>query len=183
MIRAILIAARDRPAALSPWGQTTVIEHVLDTLSRTKAATVLVVAGRDAWSIRKRVEARGVAVVGNARWRLGPVSSVKCGLRALHPSTQAALLISLDQAAVPATVMDRLVEAVLQPGQPVVVPTYKRQRGWPIAIEVASFGRTLLDARDEQSVEEVIERCKVPVLEIPVETRAVVLSLEPSSAL
>ena len=36
----------------------------------------------------------------------------------------------------------------------------------------------MLEARDEQTVEEVIERSAVPVLEVPVETRAVVLSLE-----
>jgi molybdenum cofactor cytidylyltransferase len=181
VIQAILLAAGDRPMALSPWGHTTVIEHIVDTLSRTAARDVLVVAGMNAWSLRQKLQGHGVNVVATRRlpsWRLGPLSPVKCGLGGLPKGTQAALLISLDQAAVPATVIDRLVEAVLQPGRPVVVPTYKRQRGWPIAIEIASFGQTLLEARDEQTVEEVIERSGVPVLEIPVETRAVVLSLQ-----
>jgi CTP:molybdopterin cytidylyltransferase MocA len=186
VIRAIVLAdasllGADSPGALSQWGQTTLIEHVLDTLARTQVAGVIVVAGMNAWSLRKKLQGHGVNVVAIRRlpsWRLGPLSPVKCGLRALPKGTQAALLISLDQAAVPAVVVDRLLEAVLQPGKPVVVPTYKRQRGWPIAIEIASFGQTLLEARDEQTVEEVIERSGVPVLEIPVETRAVVLSLQ-----
>ena len=163
---------------MSPWGHTTVIEHILDTVSLTRAAGTLVVAGWDAWSIRKRVEGRGVEVVANARWRLGCLSYVKCGLRALPEGTGAALLMSLDQAAVPATVIDRLLDAYGEKGGEVVIPTFGGQRGWPIVFGVGGFGRTLLGASDDETVEQVIEQSGAPVVEVPVETWAVIMSLE-----
>jgi len=183
VIRAVLLAGDcrgggGRPNALSSWGQTTVIGHLLDTLSMTRAAGTVIVAGEDAWSIRKRVEGRGVEVVANARWRLGCLSYVKCGLRALPEGTSGALLMSLDQAAVPATVIDQLLDAYEEKGGEVVIPTFGGQRGWPVVFWVADFGRTLLAACDGETVEQVIGQSGAPVVEVPVETRAVIMRLE-----
>lgn len=183
MIRALLLAGDCRGGggrlnALSPWGQTTVIEHILDTVSLTRVAGTLVVAGWDAWSIRKRVEGRGVKVVANARWRLGCLSYVKCGLRALPEGTSGALLMSLDQAAVPGTVIDRLLDAYDEKGGQVVIPTFRGERGWPIVFGVGDFGTTLLAACDGETVEQVIGQSGAPAVEVPVETRAVIMRLE-----
>ncbi|RLA99736.1 MAG: molybdenum cofactor cytidylyltransferase, partial [Deltaproteobacteria bacterium] len=115
-VSALLLAAGEsqrmgRLKQLLPLGGSTLIEVVLENLLRSRLQEVIVVLGFGAEEIRPRVEAKGVRVAVNPRYKEGMASSLRVGLDALDPRAEGILVALADQPFIPPEVIDRLIEA------------------------------------------------------------------------
>jgi molybdenum cofactor cytidylyltransferase len=109
--------------------QRELLPAVLAALSRTTVSEVVVVEGAHPLEV-----ADGIVLVRCPNWSHGPGASLRCGLAALDPASQRALVVLADGPALD----PRAVERVLADPAPVAAATYDGDtRGHPVALDRA----------------------------------------------
>ncbi|MBV6395511.1 MAG: Molybdenum cofactor cytidylyltransferase [Anaerolineales bacterium] len=136
-ITALILAAGQstrmgQPKMLLPWGETTVLGQVIETIRRAGLDDIIVVTGGERERVEKLVTSYKVQVAHNMDFKSGGMlSSLQCGLRALKPTAGAALIFLGDQP----QIQERSVQAVTSRFEEtkanLVVPSYQMRRGHP----------------------------------------------------
>ncbi|MCL5611916.1 MAG: nucleotidyltransferase family protein [Chloroflexi bacterium] len=162
MITAIILAAGDskrmgQPKMLMPWGRSTVLQTVISTLQTAGMNDILVVTG----GARKQVEmliGKSVQTVFNENYAQGEMlSSIQTGLAAKKHEASAALICLGDQPQVQVRSVQRILQEYKETKPPIIVPSYKMQRGhpWLVARELWD---ELLKMRAPQTPREFLDR-------------------------
>ena len=161
MITAIILAAgkstrMGSPKMLLPWGDTTIMEHVIAVVSNAGIKDILVVTG----GARERVEAvilecekrYPVRSVHNKEFKTGEMlSSIQCGLQDLLERGVGAAMIGLgDQPQVQENSVRLLMKAFLETKSPLVVPSFQMRRGHPWLV-VSSLWNELIEMDSTQT--------------------------------
>lgn len=137
MISAIILAAGEskrmgQPKMLLPWGEGTVLTHVLSVFREAGVEDILVVTGGAREQVEGLVSGLGVRTVFNEAFQTGEMlSSIQCGIRALTRQTRAMLIGLGDQPQVQVGSVRRVYEAFLETKSSLVVPSYRMRRGHP----------------------------------------------------
>ena len=145
MIAGLILAAGEssrmgQDKALLTYGDRTFLEIVVATLHEAGMERVVVVLGHHAEQIQGAVTLEGAEIVINRDYARGQTSSLQAGLRALEsPSLEAVVLCLVDHPLVSADTVRRLISSFRQSGAPVVIPTFRNQRGHPVVIGRALF--------------------------------------------
>ncbi len=145
---------------LLPWGQRTVLGHILHTLHRAGVRPVLVITGAYPRLLAAEVQRQNLPhlqTVHNPGWEAGEMlSSVQVGLRHLPPTAEATFIALADQPQITTPLISHLCRAWQQkPVQKqILFPSYKRRRGhpwlvarslWPEILELDPACQTLRD--------------------------------------
>jgi molybdenum cofactor cytidylyltransferase len=141
MIWAVVLAAGESrrmgtQKLLLPFGETTVVEAVVRTASASRADRVLVVIGADGEAVRRKIEGSGVEFAVNPDYRLGMLSSVQAGFRALPAEAEAAVIMLGDQPFLAAAVVDEVIGTYREGRKGIVIPTFRGRRGHPLLIDL-----------------------------------------------
>ena len=158
MISAIILAAGQsrrmgRAKLLLPWGNTTVLEHVIAVFADAGLEDILIITGGAHEQIQELIlkcsENYPVRSIYNEDYETGEMlSSIQCGLRDLTEKAFVAATIGLgDQPQVQVSSVRLVRDAFLQTGKPLVVPSYQMRRGHPWLV-----ARPLWDKLLEMSV-------------------------------
>lgn len=137
MITAIILAAGEskrmgQPKMLLPWGNGTVLSHVLSVFTNSGLEEILVVTGGAKEAVERSIAGLGVRVVYNRDFASGEMlSSIQCGIRALTRQTQGALIGLGDQPQVREGSVRMVCEAFKETKSNIVVPSYRMRRGHP----------------------------------------------------
>jgi molybdenum cofactor cytidylyltransferase len=141
-ITAIILAAgkstrMGSPKMLLPWGDTTILEHVVSVFAKAGIDDTLVVTGGAREQVEAIIQECGkrypVRSVYNEDYMAGDMlSSIQCGLRHITEESVGAVMIGLgDQPQVQEGSVRLLCEAYLQTQSPLVVPSFQMRRGHP----------------------------------------------------
>ena len=153
MITALILAAGQskrmgQPKMLLPWGKTTVLGQVIETVQRAGVDEIIVVTGGARAQVEKIVASYGLRVTHNEKFEGGEMlSSLQCGLRALpgtarqgkcrgfavneSSSATAALIVLGDQPQVQEGSVRAVASRFIETGVSLVVPSYQMRRGHP----------------------------------------------------
>jgi molybdenum cofactor cytidylyltransferase len=137
MISAIILAAGEskrmgQPKMLLPWGNGTVLTHVVSVFKKAGVEDILVVTGGAKEQVEGLVPGLGVRTVHNEAYSSGEMlSSLQCGMRALRRQTQAVLIGLGDQPQVQEGSVRKVCEAFRESRSNLVVPSYQMRRGHP----------------------------------------------------
>ena len=137
MITAIVLAAgsslRMGRAKMSlPWGESTILGHVLKVIAAAGVEDRVVVTGAAREEVEEICRAAGVRTTHNSNYEAGDMlSSLQAGLRTMAPETQAALVVLGDQPGIEEAVARAVIQSHLQSRSALVVPSYGRRRGHP----------------------------------------------------
>ncbi|MGH3103096.1 MAG: nucleotidyltransferase family protein [Gaiellaceae bacterium] len=131
MISAVVLAAGASTRFGSP-KQRLLLGPVLERVQASSAGHVLVVLGAHA------VDAP-VPAVRCPDWELGPGASLRCGLAALPPEVEAAVVVLADGPDLAPAAIDRLVEAWRAEGGDALAASYGGQRGHPVLLARAAW--------------------------------------------
>ncbi len=134
MIAAIVLAAgRSRRMGaqklLLPLGGVPMIARVVDAVLAGTVDDVVVVIGPGGERIAAALAGRPVRFIANPNPDGEMLGSVRCGLRALPPKCEAALVVLGDQPGLTAGLIATLVGAFRSSGRGIVVPTHCGRRG------------------------------------------------------
>ena len=99
------------PKLLAPLAGRAVLQHVLDTLAGAGVGRVVVVLGAHAEAIEAAITWRSERRAYNPRPEDGLGSSLRIGLAAVDPASDAALIVLGDQPTLRADVVDTLLAA------------------------------------------------------------------------
>ena len=135
-ISAVILAAGastrfGQPKQLLDWGGVPLLAHVAGVALDAGLEPVIVVLGCQAGATRAALGTWPVQIVMNWRWQEGLSTSVRVGLTALPPETQAVILMQCDQPLVTADLLRRIVARFEETGAAIVHPTHAGQRGTP----------------------------------------------------
>jgi len=128
-----------QPKQLLPWGDKTVLEQVVETALASPLACVVVVLGYMAGEMASLLEDKPVQVVLNEGWQEGIASSIRVGLSALEPETEAALFILADQPTVRPATIAALLRRYHETRRPIVAPVFRGRRGNPVLFDRSTF--------------------------------------------
>ena len=174
MICALLLAAGEsrrmgKPKLLLPFGQKTIVEHIVDNILQSKADKILVVLGSHREEILSKILDRPVLSVVNHRYKKGMLSSIQAGFAALPKDTEAALVCLGDQPFIPKTVLDRLIASYERTQKGIVLPVYKNRRGHPVLIDM-KHKQEVLKLSPDIGLRALVHNHPQDVLEVKVET-------------
>ena len=137
------------------------VQHAVDAAANAGVHEIVVVLGHDALRVRDALELPpGSRSVVNDRYAEGQSTSLATGLRALDPSSEAAVVLLADQPAIEARHVDALVSA-FGDGEPEIVrirfrdgpgPALLARSVWDEAAELTgdTGARALFDTHPER---------------------------------
>jgi molybdenum cofactor cytidylyltransferase len=137
MISAIVLAAglskrMGTNKMLLPWGQTTVIEKVISSLTDAGLSDIYVVTGGAGAVLRKLLQGSNVKFIFNKDYANGEMLiSIQIGLKALRNEVEAVLIVLGDQPQIEPQVVMEIVARFQATRQAIIVPSYKMHRGHP----------------------------------------------------
>ena len=141
MIAAVVLAAGAATRFGTP-KQRLLLPRVLDRLAQSPVDEVVVVAG--AYALE---EGDGVRIVDCPEWQRGPGASLRCGLAALGPGVEAAVICLADGPDLAPQAVRRVLTAWRAGAGTVVAASYAGGRGHPVVL-----GRTAWDAVPDEGM-------------------------------
>ena len=117
---------------LQPLGGVPLVRIAAERVLAGGVASLAVVLGREATSVRAALEGLPLRLVLNHRYAAGLAGSIRAGIRALPPDAGGALVALGDQPGVRADVVGALLLAFRRGAGPIVAPEYAGVRGHPV---------------------------------------------------
>lgn len=124
-------------------GNSSVVESVVRMFQDAGIEDVSVVVGHRAQELSPIVEATGARCVTNHQFDQGMYSSVRAGVAALSPSTEACFVIPADIPLVRASTIRRLANFFSGKDKAIVYPVFEQHRGHPPLISRAVLSEVL----------------------------------------
>jgi len=148
MVSAIVLAAGEsrrmgRPKQLLRVGERTLLDLALDNVRKSSVQEIILVLGSSAAEIQQQVSTQGVKVVVNPAYQEGMGSSLRAGIGALDPRSQAVLIMLADQPCVRPETLNRLIEHHRSARPHIVIPTCKGFRGNPVLLDCSVFSEVM----------------------------------------
>jgi len=154
-----------RPKQLLPYGDATLLDHVLATARECNFDQLLCVIGGSAEEIRRRVDLNGTTVVENQDFGEGCSSSIAAAVAAVDQRSEVLVLMLGDQPGVTAatvrTLIDRRGDAQL------AACAYDDGRGHPLAFARSTFDE-LATLHGDRGVWKLLDRHAEAVVDVPV---------------
>jgi molybdenum cofactor cytidylyltransferase len=170
MISGLVLAAGGsrrlgRPKQLLPYGDTTLLGHVVATARGCGFDQLVVAIGGGADEVRAAVDLRGTEVVVNDAYGEGCSSSIAAALAAVDPRCEVLVLMLGDQPGVTAETAGALLAG--RGDAELAVCRYDDGRGHPIAFARSVFG-DLANLHGDKGVWRLLDRGGDSVIEVRV---------------
>jgi molybdenum cofactor cytidylyltransferase len=121
---------------LLPFRGKTIIEQVIENIRHSEVNRIMIVLGSGREDIMKAIGHLPVLTCFNENYKMGMLSSIKCGFSTLPPSCKAALIFPGDQPMIPGDVINAVIHAYHDLQKGIVLPVYKGKRGHPVLIDM-----------------------------------------------
>jgi molybdenum cofactor cytidylyltransferase len=187
MIKAVVLAAGESkrmgcPKLALPWRDTSVLGQVVTTLAAAEIEGILVVTG-DAQpdlapildELKQSYPLQTVHNVGYAKGEM--LSSLQCGLMALSPEVEAALVVLGDQPQIQKEIVQHILAVYPQTQAPLIVPSFQMRRGHPWLV-ARSLWPQILALTPPQSPRDFLRAQASRIHYLSVETPSVLQDLD-----
>lgn len=125
-------------------GESTVLAQTLAHVQSAALHEIILVLGAAAETIRGQLPSlQGLKIVVNHDYRQGIASSLRAGLSAVNPNSDAALIILGDQPFIRPQTLTRIVEEYRRSQAQIVIPTHQGQRGNPVLLDRSVFAEVM----------------------------------------
>ena len=136
-ISAIILAAgrstrMGKQKMLMPWGETIVVEKVIQTIRSSGVGEIVLVTNPE---IASQITSPELLIVLNSDHEGEMLTSIQLGLQAQKASAQATLVCLGDQPQIEEGSVRSVCEAFQKSGSKLVVPSYQMRRGHPWLVE------------------------------------------------
>jgi molybdenum cofactor cytidylyltransferase len=145
-----------RAKQLLPWGETSLIRHVIQIAKQSEIGRVAVVVGANSEAVRLEIETDDVEIVSNDSFALGQGTSVHAGTRwAKEKDLSGVVFLVCDQPYLTSVDLQKIANVALEEKAPIVASGYEDDVGVPAFFASEFFG-DLLKIRNDQGAKAVI---------------------------
>ncbi len=131
ILAAGLSARMGQPKMLLPWGNKTIIEHVVESCGNA-AQEILVVTGKLFPEISDRFKTSDVKVIFNPQYANEEMlDSLRAGLALLGPEVEAVFIVLGDQPFLKPEILRKEIEIFNRTGGKIIIPSFQMRRGHP----------------------------------------------------
>jgi molybdenum cofactor cytidylyltransferase len=155
-----------QPKQLLPYGEATLLDHVLDTARACRFDQLVCVIGGAAGEIRATVGFDGVEVVENPEFGEGCSSSIAAALGAVDERCDVLVLMLGDQPGVTAECVEKLLAG--RDDAPIAACAYADGRGHPLAFSRRLFPE-LESLHGDKAVWKLLDRHAGEAADVPVD--------------
>jgi xanthine dehydrogenase accessory factor len=182
MISAIVLAA----GASSRMGESKplisldgrpILSHVLAAVAGSRVDETVVVVGSESERVRREVPLTGARTIENPRFMEGMSSSLRAGVAALSPRSDAFFVVLGDEPFVRASTFDALISARERTHARVVLPVYHGVRGNPVLID-RSLSDEVESLTGDRGCRALRLRHPDETAEVPVDDPGVIIDLD-----
>lgn len=162
MVSAVLLGAGEskrmgRDKLSLPWGKKTVFEHCLDILLRSEVGEVIVVLNSRIKRMTDHMKEPKVRVVSNPYYKKGMSTSIRRGVRAIHPNSKGILIALGDQPFLRTKTINALIDAFSKGRGEIILPAFRGVWGHPVIFH-RRFGKEFLRLKGDVGGRSIIER-------------------------
>ena len=179
MISAILLAAGQSKRMggdnklTKKYNKKYLINHILDTLIKSKIEKIIVVLGFQSTKVRNIiVKNKKINFVFNKNYKSGMASSIKAGLKKISKKNIGFLIVQADMPFISKKIISSLYYAIKNNGQEIVAPIYKRNMGNPIGFK-RSMTRILNKTSGDSGAKKIILKNKKKLGLIKVNSKSI----------
>ena len=166
-----------KPKLLLPYGQSTIIETVVDNILNSCIEHVMIVLGPNQNEIHRALSKKPVQFCHNRDHDKGMLSSVICGIRALPPDALSALIFLGDQPGIPPAVINRVFEAYKEELYGIVIPVTAHRRGHPLLVDM-KYRKALEQLDLEEGLRSLRHQFPEDVLEVEVDEPGILVDID-----
>jgi molybdenum cofactor cytidylyltransferase len=184
VISAILLAAGEskrmgRTKQLLEWEGRTILQRVLENLSRSRVDEVILVLGHEAERILQTLDTRTVKVVINKSYKEGMITSIQQGLINLNDEVEAFFIVLADQPEVGPEIFDRLIGEFRRvvPQKNIVLPAFHSRRGHP-ALFGAKYKNEALRIEGDVGFRQVLQEHPEEILTVEMDTDSILQDID-----
>ena len=167
MISAILLAAGQSKRMggdnklTKKYNKKYLINHILDTLIKSKIEKIIVVLGFQSSKVRKiTVKNKKINFVFNKNYKSGMASSIKTGLKRISKGSIGFLIVQADMPLISKKIINSLCySGIRKKNKEIVAPIYKRNIGNPIGFK-SSMIKILNKTKGDSGAKKIIKRNK-----------------------
>jgi molybdenum cofactor cytidylyltransferase len=120
-------------------GERTLLQKVIENVRGAGIDEIVLVLGHAAETIEESVGSERVKIVVNRDYREGMGTSLRTGVVAMSPETDAALIVLADQPFVRPETVQRIAEEYRKSDAQIVIPMYNGFRGNPVLLDRSVF--------------------------------------------
>ncbi len=123
-----------KPKALLPWGQNTVLRHILQQIQQTGLHNVLLVTGAHHEEIQNALQGESAIICYHPDWDSGMGSSISAGIRAVEQQFEgvnAVLILLVDQPLITAAYLRELMTSHEKDPSIIIASDYGEFAGVP----------------------------------------------------
>jgi len=180
--RAIILAAGSSTRMgsqkmLLPFGESTILETVIQNIHSSSVDSILVVLGANHEQILEFIKPLPVEVCINTNHQSGMLSSVVCGFSALPDDTSTALIFLGDQPGISPAVTDAVIRAYNESLHGIVVPVSNHRRGHPLLVDF-KYKREIGRLDLEKGLRALMHHFPEDVLEVEVDDGGILIDID-----
>ena len=179
MISAIVLAAGqsirmgDDNKLVKKYKNRYLINHILNTLIKSKIEKIIVVLGFEKSRVRKIIiKNKKINFVFNKNYKSGMSSSIKAGLKRISKRSIGFLIVQADMPLISKKIINSLCYAIENNNKEIVVPIYKRNMGNPIGFK-SSMIKILNKTKGDSGAKKMIKRNKKKLSLIKVNSKSI----------
>ena len=166
------------PKQLLPFGDSTIIETVIDNLLGSKLNEVIVVVGHEARKIRAHIQHKPVKIVFNPDYQEGMLTSAQCGVQSISASANAFAMTLVDLPLITPDLVNLVIDAYVQTEGRIAVPSYNYRRGHPVIFNRRYAADLLALDEDSGGVRSLFQKYADDIHYVTVETDRVLWDID-----
>ena len=182
MIIGIILSAGEskrmgKPKQLLPWGNSVILQQVIDNASASRLGMILLILGSQADEISGKIKLSSkTRIVVNRDFKEGMSSSVKCGVKNAPEKTEAYMLLLGDQPFVGPDIINQLIACYQKSKHGIIIPVYNGKRGHPVILDT-KYKQELL-AIGDGGAKVVVDNHVRDIVEVVVESPEILTDID-----
>ena len=158
-------------------GERTLLQQVIENVRGAGIVEIVVVLGHGAETIQQSVGSENVKIVVNRDYREGMGTSLRTGVVALPPETDAAFIVLADQPFVRAETLQRIAKEYRNSDAQIVIPMYNGFRGNPVLLDRSVFPE-LMELRGDIGCRAIFGSHAQGIVKVAVEDIGILLDID-----
>ena len=166
------------PKQLLPFGNSTIIETVIDNLLGSKLNEVIVVVGHEAEKVRARIQHKPVKIVFNPDYQKGMLTSAQYGVQSISASADAFAMTLVDLPLITPDLVNIVIDTYVQTEAGISVPSYNYRRGHPVIFDRRYAAEILALEGDSGGVRSLFQKYADDIHYVTVDTDRVLTDID-----